>query len=272
MSKEIGKIYETFDYEMFKHLEGNRTDAEKRGARIIDSIRTVGYILSPIAVNEKYEVIDGQGRLYALRHEGLPVHYFIVCGAGIEECIAMNIYGTKWKIDDYVESYAGRGNMNYITFNKLLEKYRASLSFNTVLQAVTMVLWGSNIRKEIMKGKLVITEDDYKKAVERLDYCMKVSETVKRVSGRKDFMYSALMFIHDYYPASKVDKAKLLTKLELQWNSIAPIADVNGALKSLSDIYNFRSRSEPMRFDVDYDKYMCEKVPGYSGKWSRAKK
>lgn len=113
MDKQVGIIYETQDYSMFKHLEGNRTDAVARGAKIIKSIRENGYILSPIAINENAEVIDGQGRLYALECEALPVHYYVVPGAGIDECIAMNIYGTKWKMNDYIESYASRGKQPY---------------------------------------------------------------------------------------------------------------------------------------------------------------
>ena len=65
-------IYITADYGKFKKLPGNRD--VKGTQKIIDSIETVGYVLSPILVNENMEVIDGQNRLDALRALKLPVH------------------------------------------------------------------------------------------------------------------------------------------------------------------------------------------------------
>ena len=58
------EILETTDYGMFKPLLGNRD--RKSESKIIDSIQRVGYIISPLIVNEKMEVIDGQNRLAAL--------------------------------------------------------------------------------------------------------------------------------------------------------------------------------------------------------------
>ena len=60
-------VKSTKNYEMFQKLEGNRPVLERRINKIIASINNVGYITSPIIVNDKYEVIDGQGRLEALK-------------------------------------------------------------------------------------------------------------------------------------------------------------------------------------------------------------
>ena len=61
------EIFRTNKYEIFKQLKGNREVSPKRISKIINSIKEVGYIINPIIVNEKMEVIDGQGRLEALR-------------------------------------------------------------------------------------------------------------------------------------------------------------------------------------------------------------
>ena len=71
------KIYITKDYSIFKKLTGNRSTELERITKICDSIREVGYITSPILVNENMEVIDGQGRLEAFKELGIPVEYII---------------------------------------------------------------------------------------------------------------------------------------------------------------------------------------------------
>ena len=58
-------INTTGDYGIFKRLKGNRTVTRSRVEKIKNSINKVGYIKSPIVVNEKREVIDGQGRCQA---------------------------------------------------------------------------------------------------------------------------------------------------------------------------------------------------------------
>ena len=80
------EILTTTDYSIFKTLEGNRAVKDHRVDKIVKSICNIGYVTSPILVNEKMEVIDGQGRLQALERLGMPVEYIIHEGVGIEEC------------------------------------------------------------------------------------------------------------------------------------------------------------------------------------------
>ena len=116
----------TRNYEIFKKLQGNRAVQEDRIKNIINSINEVGYIKSPIVVNEKREVIDGQGRLEAAERLNLPIHYIIVPGIGIEECRAMNINQKSWGLTDYIKSYADMGQESFILIQKIIKIGRAS--------------------------------------------------------------------------------------------------------------------------------------------------
>ena len=91
MNKKAINVMVTDEYDLFKTLEGNRRVLDLRARRIIRSIEKVGYVINPIIVNEKYEVIDGQGRLEALKRLNLPVYYIMIEGIGIEECRTLNI-------------------------------------------------------------------------------------------------------------------------------------------------------------------------------------
>ena len=65
-------VRQTNNYMKFQILKGNRNVSQSRVNKIIASINRVGYITNPIIVNEHMEVIDGQGRLEALKTLQLP--------------------------------------------------------------------------------------------------------------------------------------------------------------------------------------------------------
>ena len=115
-------VYVTKDYSIFKRLVGNRDIPETRISKIVESIQTIGWIHNPIIVNEKMEVIDGQGRLTALQRLKMPVEYIVAEGAGNKECIYMNMNMVNWKLPDFIKSYAEQGNENYQRLLGLMEK------------------------------------------------------------------------------------------------------------------------------------------------------
>ena len=88
-------VLRTSDYSVFNIMTGNRDVPEIRVRKIKDSIQKNGYIFNPIICNEKMEVVDGQGRLEALKRLGLPVEYIVHPGLTVSDCIVMNAYCRK---------------------------------------------------------------------------------------------------------------------------------------------------------------------------------
>ena len=151
-----------------------------------------------------------------------------------------------------------------------MKKYD-EFEFDTILTAATSK-YGYYKKDEIKSGLFEISEEEYNTAVKRLDYCKKAYDALHdKVDGRISCIYRALIFLYDQCPGD-FDKEKIITKLELLHSQIGAIADMQSALKTISEIYNYRSKTERMYFDVEYDKFMCANCPGYSGKWSKAKK
>lgn len=109
---ENRRIYKTSNYRSFKNLQGNRHDIEQRAKKLMPSLEKVG-LLSPIVVNERMEVLDGQARLMALERLQMPVDYIVKPGAGIEERVEMNIHAKKWTTKNFIDSYAERGDVSY---------------------------------------------------------------------------------------------------------------------------------------------------------------
>lgn len=190
------KIYETTDYSMFQNLEGNRTVTNERVSKIVESINKVGYMLSPILVNEKMQVIDGQGRLGALERLKLPVHYMIHEGIGVKECQQMNIHQSNWTVYDYLTSYAMLGNDNYKKLQSLVDKYKELPIDVVVMSAVGVTNYGGHYTKRLKEGKITVTDKDYERSRWELDYCEKVRQVAKTIGGTKRPFYIAVIYAY----------------------------------------------------------------------------
>ena len=195
---ETEKVVKTTkDYSIFKKLEGNRPVANRRINKIIASIQNVGYITSPLIVNEKMEVIDGQGRLEALKQLGLPVEYIVHPGIGINECIAMNINQGNWSLKDYIESYSVRGNKSYQRLEQLIKGYPLA-NLDVIATAALRI---NKITGTMVKdGSLVLTEEKYNKAKERLDYAYEIFDLIDKttVKGGLLNLVQVMLYCYDY--------------------------------------------------------------------------
>lgn len=120
MEENIGKIYETEEYGKFKFLKGNRKI--KRNLGLEQSIRKNG-ILIPIAVNEKFELLDGQSRYEIAKKYGKKILYSINEGFNMSEVIDLNSTKKAWKFDDYINKFVVDGNQEYQKLSELIEKY-----------------------------------------------------------------------------------------------------------------------------------------------------
>lgn len=190
------KIYETTDYSMFQTLEGNRTVTNERVNKIVESINRVGYLLSPILVNEKMQVIDGQGRLGALERLKLPVHYMIHEGIGVKECQQMNIHQSNWSTYDYILSYATLGDDNYKRLQSLVDKYKELPIDVVIIAASNVAVTGGQSIKKLKEGHMKVSEDDYERARWELGYCEKVRQVAKTVGGNKKPFYAAVIYAY----------------------------------------------------------------------------
>lgn len=230
MKKEIKS---TKNYKQFKKLIGNRRVDELRVQRIIKSIKAVGYITSPIIVNEKMEVIDGQGRLEALERLHLPVEYIVEEGAGINECISMNIYQTNWSLMDYIVSFASRGNENYI---KLLKMHKEYPEFTIHALGTALFGIGKISGTVIHRGDLQISDDLYNSAVERLEYVRQFNDVITDMNVNRECLRQTLLFT-TYL--ENVDREYLLNLFLKEGKLLRPYHTIPECMQSLEELYNY---------------------------------
>lgn len=255
-----GNTYRTEDYSIFKRLAANRPVLSLRVNKIIRSISTKGYIYNPIVVNEKYEVIDGQGRLEALSFLGLPVDFVIAPGAGLDECRILNTFTTRWSTMDYIESFRESGNDNYIRMKQIIDDFPTIKLSVKILIATGRAAVPTSI---IQEGKLVVEKDSVSTIYSDLSLIAELMPYIQKVSGRQEHICHAIAFAHH----CGTDEERLLRVLS---NNIIPsTSSAKEAMNYISDIYNrgLRDSSKKIYLYPRYETEMCDKFGWYGAKY-----
>lgn len=240
------RVYVSERYEDFKILDGNREVRQQRVSAIEKSVKNVGWIRNPILVNEKMEIIDGQGRFEVLKKLGYPIEFIIDDGIGIEECRSMNIKQTNWTSRDFIDSYAELSNTNYMFLKNLIEQFpRISL---TVINC--SVNDGAQISQSVVKeGNFKCSEEDYNNAKKVLSFIDRLLPYILKIEGNISYLQCAIIFIYKYTEA-EMDRIEMV--LQKYSHEFTPVATVESALRDFERFYNSRLRSGHQNFVNDY--------------------
>lgn len=257
MNEEYAKVYKSSDYDSFKFLEANREVKKSQVSKIMTSIDQVGYVVpSPIIVNEKLEIIDGQGRFTALKEKGLPIYYVISSGAGIKECIAMNIGQKNWTTGDYIRSYAARGNSSYMLLQKIMLDF-PMFSLDEIMGVITNRVmtngWGSQLVK---KGQLNLSTDQFKDCERKLTKLEEFLPIIALIPGTSRVKRSGVSWILNN---TECDPQRLKKQMSERYVVLAPVVDGEPILflSQLSDIYNHKlGKNKCIYFDTAYKQFL----------------
>ena len=249
MDKEAGKIYVSTDYEKFKRLKGNR-EVKSGVASVIKSIDKVGYVLSPILVNEKYEVIDGQHRLQALREKGLPVYYMMQEGIGLEECQSLNTGQSNWKMLDYIYAYAESGIKDYQLLANLMTKYKKDIYAEGVL--------AFTLSEEVQTGGNKVKQGTFKLSEYRADIAEKRIMSAIEL-GYADLQKEKKMLARSWYGAvayvyahEEVSARDLIKRLRLNYIMLVSYTKVTDQLALFDEINNKGKKKRKVFMSADY--------------------
>jgi hypothetical protein len=120
--KEVNQVFETTDYTLFKTMDGNRTLNPLHVARLKRSFSD-RYLFSPVLVNSKMEIVDGQHRIMAAKELNLPIRFIKLNGYGLREVQILNTNMKNWKKEDYLNGYCDLGYPQYIKFRNFMKRY-----------------------------------------------------------------------------------------------------------------------------------------------------
>lgn len=248
------KIYVTTDYDIFKTLTGNRDVKNGRVVKTIESIQEFGWLTEPILVNENLEVIDGQGRLEALRRLEMPVEFIIEKGIGIKECQGLNHYQKNWSTMDYIDSFIAGGNENYIWLKSMISKYKR-LTNNVVLSVASSggrsaSIGTSDYFVALENGTFKVPEKARIEAEDAMFYLSRFTETAAYLGGRKDKLYSAIMFL---YLLDGVDRERLCKTINNgRYDGMVASSTIEGYLQQFEILYN-KGLAKAKRIDMIHE-------------------
>lgn len=257
MNKESDiTVYVTDDYSMFKKLLGNR--AVKSVNKIIESVLEVGALYDPLLVNEKYEVIDGQNRLEALKELGMPVHYIIQPGIGYKECQWLNIGRSNWSTEDHIYFFAERGNQEYRRLASLMMEFQKKFGIHGIINMTKPNLLnegGALPNHSIQSGSFELSPEEYELAIMRMSSAERLGyvDFGKRKKLNSRVYWACVSYIYQH---QEVEAAKVIEALRQFETLIPSCTKVSEQLQFFDDAINRGTRrsTDKIFLSTDFQK------------------
>lgn len=229
------KIQSTQDYTLFKRISGNRILSKPHVNRLLEAIQespdTITY--NPIIVNDKYEVIDGQHRLEAIKKLGLPVHYVKVNDIGLITVQKLNSLSKSWSPMDYAKSFAENGNENYQIYIDFKNEFKLNHDVLMKYLSLDNPMTGSAFKQ----GKFVAT--DPAKSYAFCHYLTEIADLYPRATTRNvAFGYYMVCNSTGY------DHKRMIRQFEKFGNTFQEQALSNDYAREFERLYNFKQRSK----------------------------
>lgn len=253
METVVSHIFSSNDYSQFKTLEGNRNVNSLHVKRLKDSFQK-NYLISPILVNQQFQIIDGQHRFEAAKQLGLPINYAIQNDYGVDEVKTLNTNTKNWNRIDYLVSYCTTGHPEYLKFKEFMSMFPElspncctvllTNKNNGVLKRVKLkkserlkVAQKSYSIKDFENGSLVIP--DFNNSVENAKKIMKIKPYY---SG-----YNRVVFIRAMVALFKRDNFDFNTfmkKMELNPTALKHCVSIAQYIDLIENIYNYHCKNK----------------------------
>jgi hypothetical protein len=222
------------DYTRFKHLDGNRRIVAPHLKRLKASMEKK-YLFSPILINEKHEIIDGQHRFEACKELGLPIYYMIKRGYGLEEVQTLNSNLRNWNNEDYMNGYIELGYEDY----KLYKMFREEFGFDhhscLWMLGDTAGMDKGEIWQKFKDGEFKIK--DYKVAVQNAEKIKMLSQFYKGYYRRSFVAAMLKCFKNNAY-----NHGVFMKKISYQSTKLVDCTTTSEYLTLIEEIYNYKAR------------------------------
>lgn len=260
------KICRTENYSIFKFTVWNRMVEPRREDRIRESIENHGFLPSFPLVNENLGIIDGQGRISALKRiyeetgKVRPLCFVMAPGLGKDECLAMNTTGEIWVTYDYMRSYKNSGNENYIKLDSICEEYRAyGLSDIDIAMCLSESV-SRNIQRNLKYG--YYKYDDSEKNIGCLEFVAGIYRDLNSVRGGAGCYLQVLVGLYKF---DLIDPFRMTSAIRQNHQSMMSAYNNESALNELQRIYNLKRREKKFFRDAYLEK-MTQKGARYGSK------
>lgn len=236
----VARVYITHDYNKFKVLQGNRDLNLAHINRLSASFKDQ-QLMIPIIVNENYEVIDGQHRLFVSKELGLPVYYIKCSGYGLKEVQKANTNTSVWTKKNYLESYCRMGYQPYLQFRNFMKQFP---DFQ-ISVAGQLLMNSHNINKTSDRGRFMIKDfEEGKLVIKDIDKAMRNARRLldfkPYYSGfnRKAFVAAMITVFKN----KNYDHDTMIKKLKSQPRKLVDMPKASFYIDLIEEIYNYKNR------------------------------
>ena len=229
--KKINEVYETYDYNQFKFIGNNRMVSQGHVNKIINSMKKKR-LISPIMVNERGQIIDGQHRFLAQKELKVSIPYIVQKGYGEIETQLLNNNTKNWSMVDWERHYCKKNIEDYIIFKDFRKKYKFPS------EQCQMLLQQEADNQAFKDGLFKVV--DYNRAIK---YSDRIYDIGKGISwGFKDRMFiRALIHIFDF---GVYKHSEFIKKLQIRGNILHIQRDKKSFCREIEDVYNYRTHED----------------------------
>jgi len=217
-------------------MKGNRNVNPMNLKRISESMKK-NCLFSPILVNDKMEIIDGQHRLLALKEQKKEVYFIIVPNYSVNEVHILNTNSSNWKKEDYLLGYVDMGLRPYIQFKQLWDEF-SNFGIKTCLAIISYHNSDKyNPQKSFESGNL--TPFDLQSSI---NTAKKISDFKKFYEGytKPSFAIAIMQCLkNDFY-----EHSVMMAKLSRLPKQITDQTNAKNYLFQLEEIYNYKNRKK----------------------------
>jgi hypothetical protein len=230
--KQVNQVYQTNDYSVFKHIDGNRAVNKIHLKRLMRSIDEK-YISVPIIVNSRYEIIDGQHRFESAKQLHKPIYFIRINGLELPDIHRLNSNLKNWQADDYLAGYCELGLEDYLIYRDFKEKYGFGHDETKALLSGTLSSDGSQV-DHFKEGTFRVR--DLKSAERNAEKILMLKEYYRDGYKRRAFVKAMLqLFQHPEY-----NHAEFLNKLSYQSVKLVDCTTVKQYITLIEEIYNYK--------------------------------
>jgi len=212
-------IFITQNYSMFGHIGGNRNLDNSNLNKIKQSISK-----KHIKTNAVICILDSI----------------------LNDITLLNTASKEWDVSDFMNSEAQKGNQNYVLYSEVYNIFDKSFDHESLFFILNNDdnRTGPKISYPSFKsGNLQFDQSDYNYLTQRLKDISKFNHYNEL--GGKRYYQKALNRLMN---TKGFDMGQMLSKIQSRQSTIIKCTTVDGALRQLADIYNYKSQSGRILF------------------------